>query len=737
MHQRQQILRQTIPPDLANCDSWVCWRAEERGGKKTKVPYSPHGGMGKSNDSKTWGTLAEACDACDAKGLDGVGIVLVGDLIGYDLDVKDDPARKKIAEEIVWEAGRCQCYVEISPSGKGYRIFTRGVLPRAGKGGDGNWIEVYDKTSPRYLTVTGNRIYVRDGEIEECQGFVDWMHERYLEKKTAPAKKKEAESLPISSLPDLQLIEKITASAAGAEFSRLFGGDAGDDHSAADLALANILAWWTNCDAAQMDRIFRSSGLMRDKWDKKHHSDGRTYGDGTIERAIRDCVGGYDPTHRSSEPLRKVISKGKESDTKKPHQDASTEGQEVVPWQMLLQEHYDKKGNPLGIKKNAYNLGLILAHDERLQCFGHDEFCDKVGFTSPPPWNETHGHVVGVSGKWWDNADYARLQFWLAAEYDVTWGKDQVCDSMKMVATSRRFHPVRDWLNGLQWDGKPRLDAWLTLFMGAEHNAYTSLVGRLWLISAVARIIRPGCKADHVLIFEGAQGLKKSTALRVMATIDGQAWFNDTNMHLATKDSYVSLRGSWIIELAELQQLIRAETEDAKAFFTSCIDRYRPPYERDIVDYPRQCVFAGTVNEEHYLRDSTGNRRYWPVKVLKIDMDKIEAEKDQLWAEAVAVFNGGARWWPEGDEEIRLCAGEQEERQIGDSWESLVFDYLDAQTSRRLTVADILKGALGMEADKIGRREEMRLSKIMDSITDWKRGRWISGDRKIRGYEKQ
>lgn len=717
---------QFVPHELKTQSCWVCWKQEERNGKATKVPYSPHGGKARSNDPRTWGTFKEACYVADVRGFDGVGIVLQGDLVGYDLDVKGIPERTEIARQILSEAKRFGCYVEISPSGKGFRIFVRGHLPRAGKGSPYNWIEAYDHTSPRYLTVTGDIVNSLDG-IPEAWGFVEWMHEQFLHKEEVKPVSQAAPRMSVN-LSDSELIEKIRASASGAKFEALYSGQSGDDHSAADLELCNILAWWTNRDATQMDRIFRSSGLIRDKWDRRHHSDGRTYGEGTIQTAIAGCSGGYDPKYREPAPALKP----------KPQSTEPTEASETSndEWKAELQWNY-KDGVPTTLKRSAFNLALILAHDERCACFGLDEFCDRVGFTSPPPWNTSHQNVVGESGRWWDNADYTRLQFWLAAEYGPTWGKEQIADSMKMVATSRKFHPVRSWLDAQKWDGVKRLDRWTSLYMGAEENPYTSLVGRLWLISAVARIYQPGCKADHVLILEGPQGLKKSTALRLLATIGDQAWFNDTNMHLATKDSYVSLRGSWIVELAELQQLIRAETEDAKAFFTSCVDRYRPPYERDIQEYPRQCVFAGTVNEDRYLRDSTGNRRYWPVKATKIDLHRLESEKAQLWAEAVAAFKDGARWWPEGEDEIRLCVGEQEERQIGDAWESLIFEFLDGCTAKKLTTAEILKGALGMDAEKIGRREEMRVSKIIEPLPDWVRSRWSQSGRRVSGYERR
>ena len=290
-----------VPFELKEKESWVCWKSETRKGKATKVPYCPKGGKAKTNDPRSWDSFEQACYVADVRGFDGVGLVLIDDIVGYDLDVKGDVIRAGIADEIIREAKRFGCYVELSPSGEGYRIFLKGALPRAGKGSPHSWIEAYDRTSPRYLTVTGRVIHSMDA-LPEAKLFIDWMHEKFLHKE-----EKKVDSAPMQraavSLTDSELIDKIRASASGAKFEALYLGQSGDDHSAADLELCNILAWWTNRDAAQMDRIFRSSFLIRDKWDRRHHSDGRTYGEGTIQTAISGCVGGYDPRYREAAPL--------------------------------------------------------------------------------------------------------------------------------------------------------------------------------------------------------------------------------------------------------------------------------------------------------------------------------------------------------------------------------------------------------------------------------------------------
>ena len=223
-----------------------------------------------------------------------------------------------------------------------------------------------------------------------------------------------------------------------------------------------------------------------------------------------------------------------------------------------------------------------------------------------------------------------------------------------MVARDIMHHPVRERLNGLKWDGTARLDSWLTDYLGVEPatgydaeksqaHRYTSEVGLRWLISAVARVYQPGCKADHCLILEGPQGVGKSTAAATLALED--AWFADEIADLGTKDSAQDLRGKWIIELGELSALKRGEIERVKAFMSRKVDHYRPSYGRRSQDFPRQCVFIGITNADAYLGDETGGRRFWPVKVGKIDLEKLKADREQLWAEAVAAYRAGEKWW--------------------------------------------------------------------------------------------
>jgi predicted P-loop ATPase len=270
-----------------------------------------------------------------------------------------------------------------------------------------------------------------------------------------------------------------------------------------------------------------------------------------------------------------------------------------------------------------------------------------------------------------------------------------VAQQILAVAKRNSYDPVADFLAGLVWDGKPRLDELLTVYFGAQGEPdYLRAVGAKFAISAVARALRPGCKVDTVLILEGPQGLRKSTAFRIL----GGQYFSDAPIDVTNKDSAMLASQFWFIELAELSTFRKSEDQALKAFISRTEDTYRPPYGRTTVKTPRRCVFVGTTNDDDYLRDPTGHRRFWPVKCSRIDTDALTRDREQIWAEAVVRFHQGESWWLTSEE----AAGAEQQASLrlenyGDGRKEVILRWLlEMPADKRPTDVTILQ--VGVDA---------------------------------------
>ena len=230
----------------------------------------------------------------------------------------------------------------------------------------------------------------------------------------------------------------------------------------------------------------------------------------------------------------------------------------------------------------------------------------------------------------------------------------------------------------------------------------------MFLIAAVARIYQPGAKADYVVVFEGTQGAGKSRACAIL----GGGWFSDSLPDVTRdKDAAQHLRGKWLIEIAELSAIGRAESEALKSFISRTIERYRPPYGREEVFEPRQCIFVGTTNRANYLGDDTGARRFWPVRVGNVDTEALAADRDQLFAEAVGAYRTGEDWWPSPAFEREHIKPEQEQRFENDPWEPLIVDHVAGLD--RVQVCEIANRVIGLDNARIGTKEQRRITAIL------------------------
>ena len=312
------------------------------------------------------------------------------------------------------------------------------------------------------------------------------------------------------------------------------------------------------------------------------------------------------------------------------------------------QEEEDDTGWEAGLELNPktgecepsqHNAFLILTHDPALKgAFGYDQFAERPRLKRDVPWRPKGSVAALGKAADWTDLDDAGLRGYLQRRWKFKSDKD-LLNALELAFAKYAFHPVREYLKPLVWDGTPRLDALLIDCFDAEDTPYTRAVARKWMAAAVARVMRPGCKFDAALVLVGPQGIGKSS----FAAILSRGWYNDSIINMSSKDGYESIHGSWIIELSELASVKRADLESVKSFLSKQEDTYRAAYARRVTTHPRQCVFLGSTNEVEFLRDRTGARRFWPVVTgtRMLDRAKLRADVDQLWAEAVVRWKDG------------------------------------------------------------------------------------------------
>lgn len=384
-----------------------------------------------------------------------------------------------------------------------------------------------------------------------------------------------------------------------------------------------------------------------------------------------------------------------------------------------------KDGKLIDCRENVYM--MLRNHPKWQRVLWADEFARKIVKRKPAPWDEPSRFEYGTE---WGEDDDLRLGLWLAQQEGLLVRSAEVlAASVGWAARESRCHPVREYLDALEWDGCERLGDWLTDYLGVRKSAYSTLGGRLFLIAMVARIYRPGCTMRAMPILEGMQFRGKSTALRIL----GGKWFGDTPIDLNNKDSYQLIQGRWLYEIAELDAFNRAESTRIKAFISSQEDRFRAPYDRAPKDWPRHTVFFGTTNQDEYFKDQTGNTRYWPWKVEEVDrinLDGLALARDQLFAEAVALYHGGERWHPTREEQQQLFEPEQADREIADPWQSLIGKWLRGSMDNRVSVTNILTDCLKIEAGKMDSARQMstRVGIVMKRL-GWVKKRETGGDR--------
>ncbi len=360
-------------------------------------------------------------------------------------------------------------------------------------------------------------------------------------------------------------------------------------------------------------------------------------------------------------------------------------------------------------------LGLELSHhgspvsnlSNVLRVFeGHPELEGIVYF------DEFHQRYFHRDGREWTDVDELNLAAWIQRTVRFRSASSVLVHQAAMIYANRKVrNEPRDWMETLTWDGIERLAHFLPDAVGAADNDYTRAASRNFWVGMVARVYAPGCKVDTMLVLEGGQGIYKSSALKAI----GGKWFAEAHESVNNSDFYLTLQGKLLIEIGELDAFNRADVNTIKKVVSCQTDRFRAPYARAAQDYPRRCVFVGTVNEDAYLRDATGGRRFWPIKCGEVRLDLIEDQREQLFAEAVAAFKAGESWWHMPGEATRR---EQELRRQPDEWEDIVHEWLKGKTEVRMK--DVLKDALDIEVSRQDRNVQRRAAAVM-KVLGWRR----------------
>lgn len=399
------------------------------------------------------------------------------------------------------------------------------------------------------------------------------------------------------------------------------------------------------------------------------------------------------------------------SNQEKPKEEMPQRAPDPKAWMMPHSDYWlwkdDNVLQPTAIK----NVQLMVEHHPDLAgMYRYDEFRDQVFLMRPLPGDNRNMFPRELT-----DTDETALAAWLNW-HGLTPAISTVGAVIREVAFRNSFDPLREWVEGLVWDGDHRIGKWLTKYGGAADNAYNSLVGSKFMIGAIARAVDPGAKVDAMMVMEGAQNLGKSTLIRELCGAD---WFSDQVGDVTSKDSSERIQGCWLIEIPEMDKFSRHEANAVKDFLSRREDRYRPAYGRSVVKRPRRSVFFGTINPDGngYLKDSTGNRRFWPVKVSKIDLDGIRRDREQLWAEALFRYRENEEWWI-SPEDAHLVEPEQEARREDDVWEPQIAAWLDEEIRGKLvfrfTSAHCLSKAVSMSIEKQDQRSKIRLAKILN-----------------------
>lgn len=635
-------LTKNFPSSLRILKQWVLWNYElDEKGRPTKIPYQPNGAKAATTRPIEWHTLPECLEVAD--NFDGVGFVFTEGIIGIDLDkcIEVDGSVKEFAQEALMEF---DSYTEVSPSGTGLHILVKTTEQLPGRKNGG--IECYG--TKRFFTVTGNVYRGRDTLNTVTVG--PWYKEKFPERQEP--EKTEVETTNESSyLPDDETILRVMfASKGGKRLKNLFSlgayrAEKYQSQSEADMALTGSLMFFCRNNMVVVDRLFRQSKLYRKKWDEKHGSS--TYGNRTMKATWKSETMGW------------------------------KEPQTEVEYMMTGGDH------PRPIL-NLVNICRMILNTESLASrFRLNDFSHMVEVQQPWGWGTLTDY------------DVLEIQCEIAESEPcfAKVAKETVVDAIRRVAGQNKVNPPVDFLVGLAWDKKSRLDSWLHVVYGVPNDELHRTIGSNWLKGLVKRVMEPGYQFDEVLVLEGEQGWRKSSSLRVL----GSPWHVESTLSTEDKDFYMLLARNIIVEFSEGDIVGRTSARKLKAIITKVEDSYRPPYERGLMTFKRGCVFAMTTNDSDYQKDETGGRRWLPVVLTRVaNVEWLKENRDQLLAEAFhRVMNLGETTHEYAAEELAaLQSTKAEYDEIAEQIEDWYVGLTEKQKYEGVLTLDAYNGAL-------------------------------------------
>ncbi|MFA2751108.1 VapE domain-containing protein [Bacillus mobilis] len=712
-----------IPDELLERNQWVAWKRGEPKEDGT-IPKIPCHISGKYQQSfKKCYDLNTVKDSYENKRVDGVGFSLVGveDLVCIDLDADSIENIPQVLRDLIRHS-----YAEKSPSGNGLHVWIKGKW--MGKTTQGKEIRYYEGFKIEffygtgYLTYTGHT--VNGLPVEERQDLLQFIYDNTdsKQKKSPIVQTVDKTERTLDDSLVLQQVFKIDKVArilfTIGDISRFSDANGKPDHSKADYALLCAFAKVTR-NIEQIDRFFRQSKIYRpEKWDKP--SRGKYHGYWEIQRALSDTI-----TDSASIP--------------KPVETVNNEN-----WQDAL-EYGERKNGDTYLLKNGRNAERILKGVFN-DSIAFDAFKNAEAIKSDLPWRKRLlPHKPYES---WIGSDDSRLLHWFETKWDIS-TKNIIQNAYIEVTRQNSFHPVKEYLESHTWDGSERVETFFIDYLGANDTPYIRAVTRKWIVAAVTRIYEPGCKFDYMPVLVGAQGAGKSSTIAKLA----REWFSDSLKNFDNKEAGEHLQNSWIFEFGELAGMKKAEVEEIKAFITKTVDSYRVAYERVVSEFPRKCVFIGTTNTHDFLRDQTGNRRFWPITVdsKKQKYNPITELTDeivgQIWAEAMELYRQGEKLYldPELEAEARkVQEGHMEqdprtgvieeylETMLPQNWDNMqVFErqnfLSDRDTRKTGTVkrekvcpAEIWTECLGNDYKNMKVHEARVIANILRSLDGWK-----------------